>query len=316
MKKSQVICEVKSLDGADPNGSFEAILSAPTLDRDGEVIDARAFEPLPERIPIDIDHGMTVATTVGSGEPYYDGDVLKIRGTFSSIPRAQELRTLVTEGHVARMSVTFMDAERSTKDGVPHVTRAELLNAAFVPIPSNREAAVLVAKAFAPTAEEVKATKADRLQTIHDLAVQNGAACDASKTPRRPATVKAHGMTANDLRDALERAVRAAHGADDRWTWVRDYADEWVVFEASADEELATYQQAYIVTNGAVALVGDPVPVVAHVTYAPVTAPQGSPEEETAAAAAPAAAAAAPPPAPALSLLAVTRAQAEAASVL
>jgi hypothetical protein len=162
--KSYAICEVKALaDDSDPNGAFEAILSAPTLDRDGEVIDSRAFEPLPDRIPIDIDHGMTVATTVGSGQPYYDGDVLKIKGTFSSIPRAQELRTLVTEGHVARMSVTFMDAERNTKDGVPHVTRAELLNAAFVPIPSNREAAVLVAKAFAATEGE-KAAAVD----LHD----------------------------------------------------------------------------------------------------------------------------------------------------
>jgi hypothetical protein len=158
--KSYAICEVKSLDGDDPNGSFEAILSAPTLDRDGEVIDAKAFEPLPDRIPIDIDHGMTVATTVGSGQPYYDGDVLKIKGSFSSIPRAQELRTLVTEGHIGRMSVTFMGAERSTKDGVPHVERGELLNAAFVPIPSNREAAVLVAKAFAPTEGE-KAAESD-----------------------------------------------------------------------------------------------------------------------------------------------------------
>lgn len=195
--KSSVICTVKSLEGDDPNGSFEAILSAPTLDRDGEVIDTRAFEPLPDRIPIDIDHGMTVSTTVGSGTPYYDGDVLKIKGTFSSIPRAQELRTLVTEGHVARMSVTFMDAERSTKDGVPHVTRAELLNAAFVPIPSNREAAVLVAKAFAATDEEMKATKADRLQSIHDLAVANGAQCDASKshTPRTPEPAAASAET-------------------------------------------------------------------------------------------------------------------------
>lgn len=214
MKKSHVICEVKSTDGEDPNGSFEAILSAPTLDRDGEVIDARAFEPLPDRIPIDIDHGMTVATTVGSGRPYYDGDVLKIAGTFSSIPRAQELRTLVTEGHVARMSVTFMDAERSTKDGVPHVTRAELLNAAFVPIPSNREAAVLVAKAFAATEEEVKATKADRLQSIHDLAVANGAQCDASKshTPN-PAPTAASGTDPETA--AVDAASTAAPAAVD-----------------------------------------------------------------------------------------------------
>lgn len=195
--KSTVICQVKSLEDGDPNGTFEAILSAPTLDRDGEVIDARAFEPLPDRIPIDIDHGMTVATTVGSGAPYYEGDVLKIKGSFTSLPEGQKVRTLLKEGHIARMSVTFMDAERSTKDGVPHITRAELLNAAFVPIPSNREAAVLVAKAFAPSEEQVKATKADRLQSIHDLAVANGAACDASKshTPETPEPAAASAVT-------------------------------------------------------------------------------------------------------------------------
>lgn len=200
--KSYAICEVKSLSDEDPNGSFEAILSAATLDRDGEIIDGKAFEPLPDRIPIDIDHGMTVATTVGSGQPYYDGDVLKIKGTFSSIPRAQELRTLVTEGHISRMSVTFMGAERNQKDGVPHVEKAELLNAAFVPIPSNREAAVLVAKAFAPSADETKAgarnsTKdAERLQGIHDYAVENGAMCgEKSHTPQTPEPAAASAET-------------------------------------------------------------------------------------------------------------------------
>jgi hypothetical protein len=169
--KSYAICEVKSLEGDDPNGSFEAILSAATLDRDGEIIDAKAFEPLPDRIPIDIDHGMTVATTVGSGVPFYDGDLLKIKATFSSISRAQEIRTLVTEGHIDRMSVTFMGAARSEKDGVPHVTKAELLNAAFVPIPSNREAAVLVAKAFASTEGE-KAAEADIQARVTQLEEQ------------------------------------------------------------------------------------------------------------------------------------------------
>lgn len=187
--KSYAICEVKSLDdeGDDnPNGTFEAILSAPTLDRDGEVIGAKAFEPLPDHIPIDIDHGMTVATTVASGRPYYDGDVLKIKGSYSSIPRAQELRTLVREGHIRKMSVTFMGATREERDGVPHVTKGELLNAAFVPIPSNREAAVLVAKAFAADEKagaRNSAKDAERLQSIHDYAVENGALCGKSAHP-------------------------------------------------------------------------------------------------------------------------------------
>jgi HK97 family phage prohead protease len=143
--------DIKAADPDDDAGMFEAILSAPTLDRDGEVIDPKAFEPLPDHITIDIDHGMSVGTTVGSGVPYYDGDVLKFRGSFSSIPRAQEVRTLVTEGHIRKMSVAFMNANRETdpEDERTHIRRAELLNAAIVPIPSNREASILAAKALA-----------------------------------------------------------------------------------------------------------------------------------------------------------------------
>jgi hypothetical protein len=149
-QKMFALGEVKAVEdaGGDPNGEFDVILSAPTLDRDGEVIDAKIFEPLPEHITFDIDHGMSTATTVGSGKPFYDGDVLRVKGTYSSIPRAQEVRTLVREGHIRTTSVAFMGAVREEKDGVPHIVKAELLNGAFVPIPSNRDALVLSAKAY------------------------------------------------------------------------------------------------------------------------------------------------------------------------
>lgn len=177
--------EVKAIEDADgdPNGEFDVILSAPTLDRDGEVIDAKVFEPLPDHITFDIDHGMSTATTVGSGVPeYLDDGRLRVRGTYSSIPRAQEVRTLVREGHIRTTSVAFMSAVREEKDGVPHIVKAELLNGAFVPIPSNRESIVLSSKSYAErVAVDEKATKADRLQSIHDLAVANGAACGGEK---------------------------------------------------------------------------------------------------------------------------------------
>ena len=146
--KMYALGEVKSVeDTENPNGGFDVVLSAPTLDRDGEIIDAKVFEPLPEHLTFDIDHGMSTATTVGSGVPFYDGDVLRVKGTFSSIPRAQEVRTLVREGHIRTTSVAFMGAEREDDEkGVPHITKAELLNGAFVSIPSNRDALVLSAK--------------------------------------------------------------------------------------------------------------------------------------------------------------------------
>jgi phage head maturation protease len=153
METKMVHAEIKAVESDNPHGEFELVLSTPTRDRDGEVIEPKAFEPLPEHITIDIDHGLSTATTVGSGRPYYDGDNLMVRGTFSSIPRAQEVRTLVTEGHIRSASVAYMGAKKEEKDGIPHVTKAELLNGAIVPVPANRDALVVSAKGLVPVVE-------------------------------------------------------------------------------------------------------------------------------------------------------------------
>jgi len=176
MDKRFMLAEVKAVKDATVAGEWEAVLSAPTMDRDGEVVAKGAFDPLPESIPIHAYHAFD--DPVGRGQPFYDGDLLKARGGFASTPRAQEIRTLVEEGVIANMSVGFMAAEREERDGVPTVTKAELLEASFVSVPSNREAAVLMAKDYS---EKVGArnssTDAERLQSIHDLSVANGAEC-------------------------------------------------------------------------------------------------------------------------------------------
>ncbi|MBA3654248.1 MAG: HK97 family phage prohead protease [Actinobacteria bacterium] len=178
MNKSFAFAEVKALSTDDPNGEFEAILSAPTKDRDGEVVAAGAFDPLPDHITIDLDHELTARSTVGSGTPFYDGDLLKIRGTFASDPEAQVIRSRVAEGHIRTMSVAFMGAQKEPVAGTPTITKAELLNAAFVAVPSNREAAVLMAKDFKAGSRN-STSDAARLQQIHDMAVENGATCSA-----------------------------------------------------------------------------------------------------------------------------------------
>lgn len=210
-QKMFALGEVKAVEDADgdPNGEFDVILSAPTLDRDGEVIDAKVFEPLPDHITFDIDHGMSTATTVGSGTPEYlpDGR-LRVKGTYSSIPRAQEVRTLVREGHIRTTSVAFMGAVREEKDGVQHIVKAELLNGAFVPIPSNRESVVLSAKSYdeAVKAGARNSTKdSERLQAAHDLLVQNGAKCvpaeteEATPAPETPASEEAGKSPASNV---------------------------------------------------------------------------------------------------------------------
>lgn len=165
--------------GADEDfpGTFSVILSAPTKDRDGETLLPTEWKlPLPDRITFDSDHGMSVATTVGSGVPSINSaGQLIVEGTFSSLPRAQETRTLVKEGHITTTSVAFMTERSTAKDGVQTVVR-ELLNGAFVAIPSNREALVLSSKAGARNS----VSDADRIQKICDLALELGA---SSTTP-------------------------------------------------------------------------------------------------------------------------------------
>jgi hypothetical protein len=165
----------------DMPGTFEVILSAPTLDRDGDTLATDGWKtPLPEHITFDSDHGMSVATTVGSGVPSIDEKTgnLVVSGTYSSLARAQEVRTLVNEGHIRTTSVAFM-SEKSTKDGKSVIQR-ELLNGAFVAIPSNREALVLSSKA-AKSGARNSAADMSHVQGIHDAAAM-GADCAGAKS--------------------------------------------------------------------------------------------------------------------------------------
>lgn len=152
-------------------GEFHVVLSTPAKDRDGDELATEDWKtPLPDHITFDTDHGMSVASTVGSGKPYIDekGRLL-VDGTYSSLPRAQEARTLVREKHIRTVSVAFM-SEKLTKDGKTRTVR-ELLNGAFVAIPSNREAVVLSAKSGARHSASDQA----HLQAIYEAAVALGA---------------------------------------------------------------------------------------------------------------------------------------------
>lgn len=207
MSKAFMLADVKATSSEDPNGTFEAVISAPTLDRDGEVIEANAFAPLPKTIPIHAFHNFDDPVAVA--EPFYDGYVLKATGRFASTTRAQEVRQLVVDGVIETMSVGFRDAKREMKDGVPYITSAELLEASFVSIPANREALVLSAKEFA---EKVG------VQQAHDLAVSSGAVCDAkhdvtveqvAEAPQE-AAVKAAAPAVSDAHLLLARAMQDA----------------------------------------------------------------------------------------------------------
>lgn len=154
-------------------GSFEVVLSTGAKDRDDDELAPEDWEqPLPDHITFDTDHGMSVATTVGSGVPTIEDGKMVVRGTYSSLPRAQEVRTLVKEKHIRTTSVAFMTKKVTKANGDTGKVR-ELLNGAFVAIPSNREAVVLGVKAGARNSKTDQAN----IQAAHDSLVAAGADC-------------------------------------------------------------------------------------------------------------------------------------------
>lgn len=267
MNKTFAVAEVKSIDSTDPNGEFEVILSAPTLDRDGEVIDAKAFKSptLPDHITFDIDHGLSTSTTVGSGTPFYEGDLLKVKGTFSSIPRAQEVRTLVNEGHIRTTSVAFKTIQRDRKDGVTHITQAELLNGSFVPVPSNREAMIISSKSDNNSDTKAGArnssTDSTRLQDIHDLSVENGANC-TTKAAHGESTKSIVG-TVESLQDRCSDALEDSYGEEDDYeiprAWLRGVNASTRVLYFQRNGE--TFEQPFTDDGAVVTLTGDAVEV-------------------------------------------------------
>ncbi len=128
-----------------PNGGFTAVLSTPSLDRDGDRLQRDEWiEPLPDRLPLDVDHGMSVSDTIGSFHPYFDGDVMMMDAYFASTEKAQTVRTLVQEGHIRSVSVAFMSDKSQKEAGGAF---REILNAGVVNTPANRDAVILASKA-------------------------------------------------------------------------------------------------------------------------------------------------------------------------
>ena len=176
------IDSVTEATDAKPFGGFIARASDASTDRDGENLHADEWvTPLPDHITVDVDHGMSVQTTVGSAHPYFANGELWIDAAFSSIDRAQEVRTLVREGHIKTVSVAAL-VDRSVKGGKP---RRELLNVGIVAIPSNRNAVITDAKGFDAFQVGLNAVLEGKsvtdaiatTQAIHDASSHLGASC-------------------------------------------------------------------------------------------------------------------------------------------
>jgi hypothetical protein len=145
---SRTVQNVKGQITAADLGGFRAIASTADVDRDGEVIEFGAFNPLPASIPVHADHVASVKNLVATAVPSYVGGQLIIDATFASDPDAQAVRQKVLDGVLGTVSVVFFNAQRKNVDGVPHITSAELLACDLVTVPSQRAARVLSVRSF------------------------------------------------------------------------------------------------------------------------------------------------------------------------
>lgn len=150
METKSFTIDVKSVDDDEfgPHGGFTAIISDPTVDRDGEKIMPGAFDPLPARIPIDVNHSRDVLDTIGHATLSTVGDKVIARAKFASTDKAQTVRRLMQEGHINGVSVQFTHAERGRPDekGIVPINKAELVKFGVVDIPSNPSAMALSVK--------------------------------------------------------------------------------------------------------------------------------------------------------------------------
>jgi hypothetical protein len=214
-------------DTSDGPGTFSLILSTDAVDRDGEVVESGAFNPLPDHISMDLDHGMSVATTVGSGKPFYNSaGQLQVDGTFASTELGQNTRTLVREGHIRTASVAMIPRQKTkSADGkTVRIVSADILNGAFTPVPSNTTATILSAKSVEELADlkagaRNSASDSRVIQQIHDLAAGLGAVCgdgssEEGKHVHESETKNVDESAAVDAADSAAAQAAAESAAD------------------------------------------------------------------------------------------------------
>ena len=273
IRKAMAQIEPGADDAESPHGTFRVILSDETFDRDGESLKSGEWiTPLPDHITFDIDHAMNVAGTVGSGRPQIGTDgKMYVEGTYASRPLAQEVRSLVNEGHIRTTSVAFL----RKKDQKSGATKRELLNGAFVAVPANPNAVILASKAFDPEHDDAgtkagarnSTADAKRLQQMHDLAVENGAVCEVTDGK---AVVQIAGKAIQGSVEALQARVQDAlsDAYPGLYPWCRGVIPEGdgagvVVYDVweNGDGECQSYRRTYADDGQVITLTGEPEPV-------------------------------------------------------
>lgn len=183
-------------------GEFDVIASTADVDRDRETIDPKGWELKNFRKnPVILWAHNYSALPIGVAEKIEQTDKgLIIKGRFASEeanPFAQQVKRLYEEGIQKAVSVGFIPLERDEADS-SKITKAELLELSFVPVPANPNAlALAVEKGFDPKKSPELFEKDD-----------NKGAVPRHETPKAPRDREWSGS------DARKRLIAWAGGPD------------------------------------------------------------------------------------------------------
>ncbi len=120
------------------NGTFKVVMTKEIIDRDGETImidglDIKNFRKNPVLL---FGHGFRSIPIGKVTKIRRVDDEIIAEGVFASTDTAQEVRTVYDEGILKTVSIGFMIKERDPEDP-KIITKSELLELSFVPVPSN-----------------------------------------------------------------------------------------------------------------------------------------------------------------------------------
>lgn len=139
---------------------------------------------------------------------------------------------------------------------------------------------------FREAGKRHSATDMAAMQTIHDLAAEQGAVCGMGESaptihPGVEAACTEAGMSFGDISNLVRMALKAEYPGKDTYVWPRDVYADSVVYDVTSNGEDALYQRSYALMDGKVTFGGDAVRVAAVTNYVPVSE-SGDPVAEAA----------------------------------
>lgn len=218
------IGEIKISVMTEENGVFEVIATTEDIDRHGETIkiDGWDLQNYLKNPIILFGHSYNeLEDIIGRAtDVRFDGTSMIVKGTFASAeanPKAQQLRKLYEEGIVKTVSVGFIPLERDPYN--PSViTRAELLELSFVPVPANPEALDVMKRCgvdvetFSKKDEDKK--KFDTKEAFSEVIQTLGKISrDVEEVKKIVADGKAYSDTEKEAKEALQEVNRTVSEA-------------------------------------------------------------------------------------------------------